>query len=444
MAMMKNNDIESRRTCIQVVPSPLVLRLRIWAWISIICLVSSCYGKKLALDSTSAAFSRFSESVLESQESQESLPPDYFDKLEESAKESSENVDNVFKGNNEGAEVSKANLVEVMTEDIRRYRLGKISSLLPYSVEGTRRAKVEDDSFALLLAIHHFNNGQLLDSVLTWNSDSDSDSDTTLRESYSKCNLRLTTEILDSQFSPIESIRHLTSIHTRPVHPIAVLGPYRSACTHTSALVTGVNSVLHAGYHASSTDLDNREQYPHYVRTVPNARGDVTAAVDYFVDVLQVQYVGVLFVTDAYGSSAQVAFQEAARRRDLNIRSFSFSESSDNDELDEKEETQEDELDNAKDHRDHNVEEILKGGDRKEHPFIFEILNAVQNLKQLQYRYFFAIVSDDHYDPIMEIAHINGITGEDYFWLFTTGVSRENFQSNARFHGTSISVLCFI
>lgn len=115
-------------------------------------------------------------------------------------------------------------------------------------------------SAAALLAIHHFNNGDgsIVPELLHINK---------------KCNLRLTTEMLDSGSSPFNAVRVLTEVVTRPAdsfakpQPCAVLGSEFSTVTSRMATLSGVFDLFQVSSSALSSELDNLKQYPLFARS---------------------------------------------------------------------------------------------------------------------------------------------------------------------------------
>jgi len=263
-----------------------------------------------------------------------------------------------------------------------QYRLADISAFLPFSDGQAMRANVESEAIASLLAIYHFNNP---DKNPILNS-----------EELKGCNVRLTTEFLDTQFSPINSTRKFTDILLRehsmltPL-PTSVVGAYRSATTSPLAILTGVNEIPQVSYASTSTDFEVKEQYPLFGRTIPSTIGEAQVAVKYFQD-LGASHVGILFVTDAYGSALQKAFQDAAADSEITTASVAFSYSASPDGV--------------------------------------EIPNAVASLAGTKLRYIYAICFDSHYDPIMTAAYKQKLTGKDFLWVFP-GLDKGGFQNNA-------------
>lgn len=312
------------------------------------------------------------------------------------------------------------------------YRLADVTALLPYTfgsgsttsgngliaqeeaeaaksdVEARKRSSVQDHAAALLLACHHFNTGKLAD-ILDIGND-------VLAKAYAETDVRLTASLYDTQFSPIESTRLLTKVldgspeRHKPL-PQAILGAYRSACTSPTAILSGVNGIPQISYHSSGTDFDNKEQYPLYARTVPSSSADARAVVDY-LQTLGVRYLGVIFVTDAFGSAFQKSLQDAAGEADPPIRtdSVSFSYKS------------------ASGPNGYTAAEVGPDGELASSEGSQEIRNAIQSLKNTKYRYFVAIVGEEHYSRVMREAYEQEIAGGDYVWLFTGGVDRRTFQ----------------
>mmetsp|Transcript_35922 Transcript_35922/g.66177 ORF Transcript_35922/g.66177 Transcript_35922/m.66177 type:complete len:1120 (-) Transcript_35922:228-3587(-) len=274
------------------------------------------------------------------------------------------------------------------------------------------RSSVQDHAAALLLACHHFNNGMIADVLGPIEND-------VLAKAYESTDVRLTASLYDTQFSPIESTRLLTKVldgsptRDKPL-PQAILGAYRSACTSPTAILSGVNGIPQISYHSSGTDFDNKEQYPYFGRTVPSSGADARAVVDY-LKTLGVTYLGVIFVTDAFGSAYQKSLQDAAGEADPPIRtdsvSFSYKSASGGS--------------NGYFSVDvsPNGEPSSGGGQGGQ-----EIRNAIQSLKNTEYRYFVAIVGEEHYSRVMAEAAEQGIAGGEYVWLFTGGVDRRTFQ----------------
>jgi len=265
------------------------------------------------------------------------------------------------------------------------FRLAQITAFLPFTDGGSLREAVEDDLAASLMAIHHFNNPQLSPHLTP--------------QDLEGCNIKLTAEFFDTQYSPIDSTRLFTNIlqrqHTLQLPaPSAVIGAYRSAVTSPLAILTGVNDIPQVSYGSTSTDFDVKEQYPLFGRTIHSSTGEAQVALQLYKSLLHASHVGVLFVTDAYGSALQKAFQDAASEENIITDSVAFSYSAD-----------------------------LNSN---------EIRNAVTSLKNTDFRFFYVIAFEAHYAPIMTAAYEEGLVGDDFFWLFN-GLDAAVFHRDAVF-----------
>lgn len=267
------------------------------------------------------------------------------------------------------------------------FGLAQITAFLPFSDGTNIRKGVQDDLAATLMAIHHFNNPELNPN---WTPEHLAD--------LAACNIKLTAEFHDDRFSPIDTTRLFTNILKQPnsfsqPHPAGVIGAYRSAVTSPLAILTGVNDIPQVSYAATSTDFDNKDQYPLFGRTIQSSTGEATVALQLFQS-LNATHIAVLFVTDAFGSALQKAFQDAASEADIVTDSVAFSYSAN-----------------------------LTGD---------EIPNAVESLKKTQYRTFFVIAFEAHYQAIMTAAYEQGLIGDDYLWIFD-GLGESTFQYMANY-----------
>jgi len=108
-------------------------------------------------------------------------------------------------------------------------------------------------SAAAILAMHHFNNGD--GSVVP-----------ELDGINKRCNIRLTTEIINTKSSPINAVRELTRMLTRDSNsisepqPCAVLGSQISSVTSKMASLSGVFDLFQVSSSAMSTSLEDKVQ----------------------------------------------------------------------------------------------------------------------------------------------------------------------------------------
>lgn len=257
-----------------------------------------------------------------------------------------------------------------------------------------------DIAAAAILAAHHFNNG--IADVVPQLAD----------EAQKSCQIRYTLEYFSTQFEPRriqrlyldeENILPLTTNvaadvllndlfrrtaypnpepdPTRPA-PTGLLGPVFSEQAVILAEMAGVDparSLPLISPLSETFELDNKNRYPTFGRTVPAVGTDAYALVDFLVDNLNCTHFGVLLDLDADFSSTYITtFQEAAANRGVTVQVSTYV--------------------------------------GKEFS-----LAALKQLKASDYRYIYAQIQTNDFVDIMKSATNLGITGEDYFWLFSEG-----------------------
>ena len=196
---------------------------------------------------------------------------------------------------------------------ISSYLLGDLTTFIAFSDGNLIRAGIHNDAAVALLAAYHFNNLDSDLSPIVTRQDIFGSGSETEDVINNNCNIRLTLDILDTQYSPIESTRIFTqtlqrnhSIET-PL-PTGVVGAYRSATTSPLAILTGVNDIPQVSYASTSTDFDVKEQFPRFGRTISSSTGEARSVLDLFIN-LGADHVGVLFVTvSPYVWTTRVAF----------------------------------------------------------------------------------------------------------------------------------------
>ena len=157
-------------------------------------------------------------------------------------------------------------------------RLAHIASLNPYSEmlpDGTRLfieflAYMEASVF---LGLHHFNERSA--DVLPH-----------LPDLLQECNVHMTIDIIDTLLSPLVASRTFfdlssrqTSLSQPPV--LSIAGAARSATSQPLSILAGVYDVPIVNGVSTSSALDQTENYPTFVRTVPNNSLDSLAVVTY-------------------------------------------------------------------------------------------------------------------------------------------------------------------
>ena len=306
-----------------------------------------------------------------------------------------------------------ADITALLPYTIRHYNSNACPTCKDHPDDAISRPGVTDDAAALLLAVTHFNQGTTPNVLGPLKPE--------VQRNYEGCNVKLTTELFDTGYSPIQSTRLLSDVldrphteETAPIEPLpaAVLGAFRSASTSPTAILSGVSDLPQLSYRSSSTDFDNKEQYPYFGRTVPSSSSDASAVISY-LQYLEVEYVGVIFVTDAFGSSFQKSLQDAAGEVVPPIRTDSVSFG----------------YRMELDPRDNVMADDGSDSDNRDD----EVRNAVAGLASTGYRYFVALIGEEHYDRIMREAFRQGLASSEYVWIFVGGVDRKVWQNLARY-----------
>lgn len=245
--------------------------------------------------------------------------PDYFDRLRQTSSnvtqlllaQASQDNNNSYTTPTNGSSVvgstTTSHIFQVVDDQTGQvFRLADIISFLPFSSAGTLREGIHNDAAAAILAARDFNNAQQQQQQN--NNQTNNQTTIVVLDEYnyhalSGCNVKITLEIVDTEFSPIESTKLFTTILQRnttdwrtPI-PASVMGAYRSATTSPLAILTGVNDIPQVSPASTSTDFDVKEQYPRFGRTITSSIGEAQAALDLFVRIWNSTNVGILFVT---------------------------------------------------------------------------------------------------------------------------------------------------
>ena len=233
-----------------------------------------------------------------------------------------------------------------------------------------------DGSAATILAMHHFNNG--IGSVVD-----------ELEGINNTCSIRLTTDLVDTMgWELIATVNLLESVVTNPYYNAsdprmaAMIGTTTSSITSTLAAQSGVFDLPQFSPSATSALLDNRYEYLLFGRTI--ASDDATAArlTGYLKNELDVSYIGMIYVDDAYGGSFQQSMRQAVNLR--NITMFSYA---------------------------------LKPGSQKR-----EVDRALTFLLDNNVNYIVGVFYPTDYELIMGQAWKLGLAGEGKLWIFTAAM----------------------
>mmetsp|Transcript_12756 Transcript_12756/g.23917 ORF Transcript_12756/g.23917 Transcript_12756/m.23917 type:complete len:922 (-) Transcript_12756:710-3475(-) len=244
-------------------------------------------------------------------------------------------------------------------------------------------------SAATVMAIDHWNNGNgvIVDEVEGVNE---------------TCRIRFTTEVFDTQASPIPAVRGLTEMITRSPRsiaqpqPCAVLGTLYSTVSRKFATVTGVFDILQVAPSASSDVLDNEIAYPLFSRTHPSDSGAAKLPPKYLQEVLGVKHFAVVYISDdGYGISYLNVVLEYARANGMNVLSvpLTFFPTPSKDEL------------------------------KRE---LRVLLNSNLN-------YVVGVFFRNNYDVIMEAAYELGVAGPGKMWLFCGSLANFLYENAHEF-----------
>jgi hypothetical protein len=183
---------------------------------------------------------------------------------------------------------TRSNIYEVTIDETdTTYRLADIKTVVPFS-NGTKILPgFRETGFTAILAAYHFNNVNKSPFLK--------------EEDLNGCNVRLTMELVDSRFSLVETTRTFTEILRRPRSlqtppTAAVIGAHRSAVSRPLAMMTAVHNIPLISWASNSADLDLKEEFPLFGRTISSAVGSAEVALKHF-KFLGAKHVAVLFVT---------------------------------------------------------------------------------------------------------------------------------------------------
>ena len=254
--------------------------------------------------------------------------------------------------------------------------------------------KMYDASVGVMLAMHHFNNG--MGNIVK-----------EVRGINETCDIRLTTELFNTESSHTVAVEHVTSLlartssttneaqKTKPP-PCAILGSTHPLITARMASLTGVFDLPQISPQASLSLLSDKRQYPLFARPTPSCAGSATMAIRYFTEVLGTTHLGVLVPDCPYGLDYEKAIAEAALEAGVTVEVVSMPAHPDT---------------------------------------VGPVEQVLGQLKRAKLKHFLAVTFE--YDMVMEVAHEMGLAGADAetFWLFTE--FREFKKQNKREYPTN-------
>ena len=161
-------------------------------------------------------------------------------------------------------------------------------------------------SAGIILALHHANTGN--GSVASQ-----------LHQLNERCPIRFTTEFLDMGGSGLDSVTALAELVTRQPpsagsygQPCSIIGAHVSDASSKLASLAAVFDLPVVSSSAMSTELNNIEQYPTFLRTHTDVGGFGEMSVSYLRNNLGIRKFGMLFTSDSYGYGFSKSVLDAA------------------------------------------------------------------------------------------------------------------------------------
>jgi hypothetical protein len=217
--------------------------------------------------------------------------------------------------------------------------------------------------------------------------------------------IRFTTEVVDTQSSPIVAVQNLadkitsrTPGNVKVPQACAVMGAAWHTVSQSMATVTGVYDLLQVSPSSSSMSLDSMAQYPLFSRTHPSDEAKGTLSVEYFDKVLKIKNFGIFFVNNELGLGLQKTVLDAAAGYNMTVKSVAFPEN----------------------------------------PTEASLRNSLRQLKETGVHYFLGIFFPMSYDYVMGMAYEEGVAGSGKFWL-TTGHLADSFAGGKTMFPTNSS-----
>lgn len=250
-----------------------------------------------------------------------------------------------------------------------------LSAFLPFS-HGDKVPVLTSyqSTMGIVLAAHHMNvgDGSVVPELAGLNE---------------RCKIRFTTEFFDTEYNAgfvLDEVTDQTSRvgldgQGRP-RPCAFLGAYRSAVSMPMSIITGLRGFVQVSAASTSADLDDKDQFPLFARSVPSDHGTAVPIIQYFRDTLNVNYIVVINVNDAYGNAYAEGLRLAAQAHAPGMKIIQLP------------------LDDGKN----------------------AMADVVTRVKESEYRYVFALLfTKTAHDDLLEEAYRQGVAGTGvHNWFF--------------------------
>jgi hypothetical protein len=229
-----------------------------------------------------------------------------------------------------------------------------------------------------------------------------------------RCPLRFVTEAFDigSQASlGVDAVIEVTDRSRKgELIPCAIIGMERSRISIPTSIISGLRGFPQISPLSTSSELDDKSQYTLFGRTIPNDDGTSVPLLAKLV-AWGVRYFAVLHVDDSYGNAFARGIRLAVLKEASILRVETFP--------------------------------IPSGADNQ------SISEAINQLKDTQFTFFFGIIWNSDADNIMTEAYNQGIAGTGkHSWVFSDSVGNhllgKNFSVGSplekAYRGTSVLV----
>ena len=252
----------------------------------------------------------------------------------------------------------------------------------------TDKASVQskyEEAAAVALAAHQLNvgDGSLVPRVANLNN---------------SCPIRFSVGFSDTEINGAVTLNHVAEVTSeqrstldtrmtqqqRPEQrprPCAFIGAAHSIVSLSSSLLTGLRGYPQVSPSSTSANLDDKQQYPLFARSIPSDHANAIPIVQYFGEVLGVRHLAIININDSYGSSFVQGMLLAARSHGMDMA----------------------------------FHHVAIEGD------IVSIREAIHSIKEIQYNYIWCIVyAIEMHDQIIEEATKEGIAGTGiHNWFFS-------------------------
>lgn len=253
-----------------------------------------------------------------------------------------------------------------------------LDTFLPFTT-GDKRAFQDhfEGASAIALAAHHLNvgDGSIVPQVQGLNT---------------RCPIRFTVQFADTEYSGRVALEHVVNVTNaantdsndpqRRRMPCAFIGADRSSVSIPTSILTSLRNYPQISGGSTSAELDDRDQFPLFGRTIPSDHGNAVPIIQFMRRTLGITHLAVINVNDAYGNSFVQGLRLAAEVHapDMKIHQSTVDDS------------------------------------------VASMRSALRSVKETQYRYVFAVVfTAETHDTLLLEAYKMELAGTGkHQWLF--------------------------